>query len=585
MGRIVVVSASNDGEYGSWYASSPSSGLNVISVGSVKNTILNIQDTIVSNECRIHYMLLENLEIPAGVPIYATSQDPTIVDNACNPLSSNTPDLSNCLVLICCSTCPFVNKTNNTAAYSTQYFLIYNNVNGPLVAISTNYTSTLISQQDGLFLLQEGIPNNYTISFSDSPLIIENPIGGLMSPFSTYGPTYNMYLKPAISAPGGAILSTIPVALGSWSIESRTSIAAPYIAGSAALLLKIKGNKAKTASLQGAGLINVYHAIKNIGSLLPAELLLNNTANFNGTHTLTIRNGRNKLVIYTFTHVPAGTANTIQGIKAVSGPIPLTGSSANMEFAPTELNIPAGELLQVQVTIAPPAKVDATRFPVFSGYIRATGSDNTTLQCTYMGLAASLKDAKLIDNTDDYFGVKLPLIIDKDGNPVAPDQTITYTLNDVNTPLVIYRLAMGTPLLCMHLVDSTTNVTCASRCSTQSNNKPAGYSDRFTTLGSNYPKRSVMDWVFSRVCQSCGGVPTLGVLLEAEYFPRNTISPTPEQGGYSAVNIRQFSNGTMIPDGDYRIKVQALKIFGDLNAPGDYEVWTSPAIQIRRALD
>lgn len=34
-GRIVTIAAGNDGQYGSWYASGPGTGLNVISVGSV----------------------------------------------------------------------------------------------------------------------------------------------------------------------------------------------------------------------------------------------------------------------------------------------------------------------------------------------------------------------------------------------------------------------------------------------------------------------------------------------------------------------------------------------------------------------
>lgn len=34
-GRIVTVAAGNDGQYGSWYASGPGTGLSVIAVGSV----------------------------------------------------------------------------------------------------------------------------------------------------------------------------------------------------------------------------------------------------------------------------------------------------------------------------------------------------------------------------------------------------------------------------------------------------------------------------------------------------------------------------------------------------------------------
>jgi subtilisin family serine protease len=171
-----------------------------------------------------------------------------------------------------------------------------------------------------------------------------SPSGGLMSVFSTYGPTNDMYFKPAISAPGGNILSTYPVPLGSYAVESGTSMATPFVAGSAALMLQVLGktkatalaarsmfeNTAsivpvsrsnsslyETAARQGAGLIQVYDAIYNKGSMLPAELLLNDTANFNGKQSVTIKNAGKKTVTYTLSHVPAGTANTISGIENV----------------------------------------------------------------------------------------------------------------------------------------------------------------------------------------------------------------------------------------------------------------------------
>ncbi|CCO37917.1 Minor extracellular protease vpr [Rhizoctonia solani AG-1 IB] len=341
-GRVFVVSVGNSGAYGSWYTATPATGRNVISVGSVDNAILNIQNAIVSNGRKIPYLSLNSIPIPSGLPIYATSQDPTVVDDACDPLPSNTPDLSSRLVLIRRGTCSFINKTDNAAAFGARYFLIYNNVDGPISAITTNYTSVLISEPDGRFLLEEAIPNNDTVSFPNSPATIPNPTGGLMSSLSMYGPTFDMYLKPALVTPGGEIVSTMPVALGSWAIKSGTSMAAPYAAGSGALVLGAKGKNAEvakavrsifqnnaipvkaahmnsslveTASWQGAGLINVYNAVKSTGSLLPAELLLNDTAHFNGTQTLTVKNGGKESVIYTFAHVSAGTSNTIEGIE------------------------------------------------------------------------------------------------------------------------------------------------------------------------------------------------------------------------------------------------------------------------------
>ncbi|KAJ7253644.1 peptidase S8/S53 domain-containing protein [Mycena rebaudengoi] len=77
------------GASGSWFSASPGKGIN-------------------------------NFPLPVteALPIYATSKDTTIVDDACNPLSASTPDLSKFVVLVRRGTCAFNLKFAQPASNS-----------------------------------------------------------------------------------------------------------------------------------------------------------------------------------------------------------------------------------------------------------------------------------------------------------------------------------------------------------------------------------------------------------------------------------------------------------------------------------
>ncbi|KAF9109781.1 hypothetical protein BGW39_004973, partial [Mortierella sp. 14UC] len=123
------------------------------------------------------------------------------------------------------------------------------------------------------------------VAWSKAPVNLKIEGGGAPSGFSSFGVDGELRSKPDIGAPGGNILSAYPVAKGSYTIMSGTSMATPYYVGSQALYYQSKKSKpsgvdvrrafkntatisknfgSKTyasAAKQGAGLVNVLNAI------------------------------------------------------------------------------------------------------------------------------------------------------------------------------------------------------------------------------------------------------------------------------------------------------------------------------------
>jgi len=212
-----------------------------------------------------------------------------------------------------------------------------------------------------------------------------------------------------------------------------------------------------------------------------------------------------------------------------------------------------GQSHEVTANIKPPQGVDATTFPVYSGFIHVT-SGNDSVHATYLGLAASLKDKQVIDNTDAIFGLTLPLILDASGNP--QNASVNYTFVGADAPTILWRQAFGSPVLRLDLVPANTTFT--GTLNARGNGEPNSFATPHK--GGSFAK-----------------VPVLGTLLEIDWLSRNDEINLLDN---TLLLENAFANGTTIPNGSYKVLLRSLRVTGDATNEADYESWLSPIIGV-----
>ncbi|GKT41550.1 minor extracellular protease vpr [Colletotrichum spaethianum] len=216
-GVPVIVAAGNSGNLGVWAVASPASGKAVAGIGSVDNTIMpNVMNrgTFVNETGKFAFGWQDSRPIPeANVTLQLWVGG--VNNTGCETIAEDV-DLSNAIPLVPIDACASDTQAENLLARGAKYILFYPSSE----SLYLPYVYTAGIEGIGMVMPRQAqdwiaYAENVTITLGppeNSGLFAEStsngPTAGYTSSFSSYGPTWELEVKPQITAPGGAILST-----------------------------------------------------------------------------------------------------------------------------------------------------------------------------------------------------------------------------------------------------------------------------------------------------------------------------------------------------------------------------------------
>ena len=578
-GMIVVASAGNEGANGLYAAAAPSIGRGVVSVASFDNTSINYASFVASpGNRRVGYQPAVGAPpapLNGGAALARTGTTASTAD-ACVALPAGS--LSNRIALVQRGTCTIASKVLNAQAAGAVGVIVYNNVAGRFLTTVAGSPVTVpvvtITNTDGVALDALVQAGTASIAWTADAVSEPQATGNLISSFSSWGPTADLFVKPDLGAPGGRIRSTLPLELGGYGSLSGTSMSSPYTAGAMALLLEAHPRTTPAEALaimqnqaqphlwsgnptlgfldlvhrQGAGLIAVDRAARAEVIVTPSALALGELeSGATVRRTLTLaslqrrghrgwhRHGRHwhgddacTAVTYTLGHEPA----LATGASTFT-PTFLT-SSATVTFDRQTLGVgdqrgQNHDRDDVTVTVAPPANPAAR---LFGGYVTLTPDDDgPVLRVPYLGYNGDYQAIVALTPTSAGFPWLAKLV---GTSLVNQPSGATFTLAGNDAPFILFHLEHQVSVLRARVLEAATGA-------------------------------------------------FVGDLDRERFVPRNSTA-TSFFGLIwdGTVTRRHWNTPVAVPNGAYRVELSIVKALGQATNANHVEQWTSPIIGIAR---
>ncbi|POS73809.1 subtilase [Diaporthe helianthi] len=404
---------------------------------------------------------------------------------------------------------------------------------------------------------------------------------GLVSAFTSWGPTFELSLAPSFGSPGGGILSTWPVALGSYAVASGTSMATPLVASIVSLVSQARGTRdpvliknllASTAKpaksqnygdanselglgpvpQQGAGMVQAFDAAFATSVLNVASLSFNDTDNLVPQALFAVTNVGDTPATYNLSHVPALTATTLFDIYRSSSP-ELDAVYAALTFEPASFTLEPNDTSEVHVSVVPPKGLDAASLPVYSGWVVLNGTNgdgDIALSLPYIGVAGSMKNATVLASQRLY--------LSRSDDPTSPEVPVNTTFQ-LPAPAAHPDWAQ----LPSNISDSVLPVGALPDQFLWLVMGSAEVSIEAVSLDSSSPAAA------AAAADNGLGVVTLGNIAG---YPLTYRRPV----GWLSTWDGSLADGSWAPAGRYRLSISALKISADRTLVESWDRYDSP---------